>query len=46
MEFFEEVGRHPLRAHVERYPLAQAPAALDALRAGRVRGAAVLVPAA
>jgi D-arabinose 1-dehydrogenase-like Zn-dependent alcohol dehydrogenase len=31
-----------IRTEVERYPLAQAPGALDRLRAGEVRGAAVL----
>ena len=33
-----------LRVEVQRFPLDQANAALDALREGRVRGAAVLVP--
>jgi propanol-preferring alcohol dehydrogenase len=34
----------PLRAHVHIYPLAEANRALDDLRAGRLSGAAVLVP--
>jgi len=34
----------PLRAHVHVYPLAEANRALDDLRAGRLSGAAVLVP--
>jgi propanol-preferring alcohol dehydrogenase len=36
--------RVPLRATVARYPLAEANAALDALRCGALEGAAVLVP--
>ncbi|HEU0012689.1 MAG TPA: zinc-dependent alcohol dehydrogenase family protein [Longimicrobium sp.] len=36
----------PVRTEVERYPLEEANRALERLRAGRVRGAAVLVPAA
>jgi propanol-preferring alcohol dehydrogenase len=34
----------PIRTEVERFPLERANEALDALRGGRVRGAAVLVP--
>ena len=34
----------PVRTEVERFPLARANEALDALRGGRVRGAAVLIP--
>ena len=34
----------PLRVEVTRYPLDRANEALDDLRAGRLRGAAVLVP--
>jgi propanol-preferring alcohol dehydrogenase len=34
----------PIRTTVETFPLEQADAALDRLRAGDVRGAAVLVP--
>ena len=44
MEFFEEVARHPVRSHVQIYALGDANRALDDLRAGRLRGAAVLVP--
>jgi propanol-preferring alcohol dehydrogenase len=42
-DFMEVALRAPIRAEVTPYPLAEANAALDALRAGRVRGAAVLV---
>ena len=34
----------PVRTEVERFPLARANEALDALRGGRVHGAAVLIP--
>ncbi len=34
----------PVRTHVVTFPLAEANAALDALRAGRIEGAAVLLP--
>jgi alcohol dehydrogenase, propanol-preferring len=34
----------PVRTEVERFPLAEANEALDRLRNGRLRGAAVLVP--
>ncbi|MRV72019.1 zinc-binding alcohol dehydrogenase family protein [Duganella sp. FT92W] len=43
--FLALAARYPLRAEVQTYPLEQANAALADLRAGRVRGAAVLVPA-
>ena len=43
-EFFDLVQRAPVRTHCVAYPLAQANQALADLRAGRVRGAAVLVP--
>ncbi|HEX7044741.1 MAG TPA: zinc-dependent alcohol dehydrogenase family protein [Burkholderiales bacterium] len=36
--------RIPIRTSVQEYPLDQANAALDALRSGRLQGAAVLVP--
>ncbi|MCR5886023.1 zinc-dependent alcohol dehydrogenase family protein [Rhizobacter sp. J219] len=42
--FFAFVHDHPLQVEVTPYPLAQANEALDALRAGRLQGAAVLVP--
>jgi propanol-preferring alcohol dehydrogenase len=42
--FFECIARHPVSTHVQTWPLAQANEALAALRAGRVDGAAVLVP--
>jgi propanol-preferring alcohol dehydrogenase len=43
-EFLTLAGTMPLRTHVRPYPLADANRALDDLRAGRVSGAAVLVP--
>jgi propanol-preferring alcohol dehydrogenase len=43
-EFFAFVSRRPLRVDAVCYPLEHANAALDDLRAGRVQGAAVLVP--
>jgi alcohol dehydrogenase, propanol-preferring len=43
-EFLSLAPRVPVRTEVEIYPLARANDALDALRAGRVRGAAVLQP--
>jgi propanol-preferring alcohol dehydrogenase len=43
-EFFAFVGRQPLRVEAKRYRLEDANAALADLRAGRVHGAAVLVP--
>jgi alcohol dehydrogenase, propanol-preferring len=42
-EFLALAPRVPVRTEVERYPLTRANEALSALRAGRVRGAAVLV---
>jgi propanol-preferring alcohol dehydrogenase len=44
-EFFELAQRISLRVEVETLPLAQANEGLERLRAGRVRGAAVLLPA-
>lgn len=35
---------HPLQLHVRTYPLAEANDALADLRAGRIEGAAVLLP--
>ena len=43
-EFLALAPRVPVRTEVEVYPLEQANEALDRLRAGRVRGAAVLKP--
>jgi alcohol dehydrogenase, propanol-preferring len=43
-EFLELAPRVPVRTQVETHPLDQANEALDRLRQGRVRGAAVLVP--
>jgi alcohol dehydrogenase, propanol-preferring len=42
-EFLALAPRVPVRTEVETFPLAQANAALDRLRAGQVRGTAVLV---
>ncbi len=42
--FLDHVARHPLQVHVTPYALEQANEALADLRAGRVQGAAVLVP--
>lgn len=41
-EFFALLGRVPVRTHPVSYPLAEANRALDDLRAGRLKGAAVL----
>jgi len=43
-EFLALAPRIPVRAEIQGYPLDRANDALDDLRAGRVRGAAVLVP--
>ncbi|MBN8758179.1 MULTISPECIES: zinc-dependent alcohol dehydrogenase family protein [Variovorax] len=43
-EFLDFAQTHPLQVHVRTYPLAQANEALADLRAGRIEGAAVLVP--
>ena len=43
-EFLDIAARVPVRTHITSYPLAQANEALDLLRAGRIEGAAVLVP--
>ena len=43
-EFLTLAGEVPIRTHVQPYPLADANRALDDLRAGRLNGAAVLVP--
>jgi propanol-preferring alcohol dehydrogenase len=44
VEFLALAPTVPVRAHVERYDLADANRALANLREGRVTGAAVLVP--
>jgi propanol-preferring alcohol dehydrogenase len=46
IEFLETARRFGLRPTVQRYPLESANQALDALRAGRIEGAAVLLPSA
>jgi propanol-preferring alcohol dehydrogenase len=43
-EFLALAPRVPVRTHVRTYPLAQANEALADLRAGRLTGAAVVVP--
>jgi propanol-preferring alcohol dehydrogenase len=43
-DFLALAPRVPVRTEVERFPLAKANEALAALRGGRVRGAAVLIP--
>jgi len=43
-EFLKVAADVPIRTHVRTYPLAEANHALDDLRAGRLSGAAVLVP--
>jgi len=43
-EFLHIAGQTKLRVEAQRFPLEEANAALEALRKGRVRGAAVLVP--
>jgi propanol-preferring alcohol dehydrogenase len=42
LEFLALAPRVPVKTHVQRYPLEAAPQALEDLRMGRVRGAAVL----
>lgn len=42
--FFSLIGRYPVTTHVTPFPLAQANAAIAALRSGAIDGAAVLVP--
>ena len=42
-ELFRAVAAHPVRTAVETFPLADAELALDRLRAGTIRGAAVLL---
>ena len=43
-EFLALAARIPVRTETQTFPLAQANEALDALRSGKLRGAAVLVP--
>ncbi len=43
-EFMELAPRVPVRTEVEEYPLERVGEALDRLRAGAVRGAAVVIP--
>ena len=43
-DFMALLARVPVRTHVQRYALADANQAVDDLRAGRIEGAAVLVP--
>jgi propanol-preferring alcohol dehydrogenase len=43
-DFMRIMAERPVSVHVRRYPLAAAGRALDDLRAGRIEGAAVVVP--
>jgi propanol-preferring alcohol dehydrogenase len=43
-EFLAVAPQVPVRAEIETFPLEQANEALDRLRAGRIRGSAVLIP--
>jgi propanol-preferring alcohol dehydrogenase len=43
-EFLALAARIPIRTETQTFPLAQANEALDALRSGKLRGAAALVP--
>ncbi len=43
-EFLELAARTPIQTHVEQFALGDANTALDRLRAGRLTGAAVLIP--
>ena len=43
-EFLALAGRMRIKTHIVEYPLADANRALDDLRAGRIQGAAVLIP--
>ena len=43
-DFLELAPKVPVRTRIEKFPLEEANAALDALRAGRLTGAAVLIP--
>jgi len=45
-EFLALAPRVPIRTHVERFPLERGPDALERLRAGTLRGSAVLLPGA
>jgi alcohol dehydrogenase, propanol-preferring len=42
--FFNMIAELPLQTHVQTFPLAQANAAIQALRDGQISGAAVLIP--
>jgi propanol-preferring alcohol dehydrogenase len=43
-EFMAIAAEAPIATHIATFPLAEANAAMDALRAGRIEGAAVLIP--
>ncbi len=45
-EFMRLAAQTRIETHVQRFPLLEANAALDALRGGRIEGAAVLIPGA
>jgi propanol-preferring alcohol dehydrogenase len=44
IEFLDLAPRVPVRTHVTTFALAEAEAALDAVRAGSIEGAAVIIP--
>ena len=44
IEFLSLAPQIPIRTHVQTFPLADANLALDKLRLGDIRGAAVLIP--
>jgi propanol-preferring alcohol dehydrogenase len=44
VDFLQLAGRSPIRTHIEPFALDDANTALDRLRAGRLTGAAVLIP--
>ena len=45
-DFLELAARMPIKTHVEAFPLEEANTALNRLRAGKLTGAAVMVPGA
>jgi len=44
IEFMNLAAKIPIKTHIEKFPLSDANAAISQLRAGQVRGAAVLIP--
>jgi propanol-preferring alcohol dehydrogenase len=43
-EFFSRIEQRPVQTRIERFPLERANDALQGLRDGKIKGAAVLVP--